>query len=305
MMKAFETMKSSKRGSGLLWIVVAALSFGRCGGGGSAAGPTQPPVTLPATPTPAPTPTSDPPLSLSCTKLPPGIASAPCRVEGSEYQEVVDRAIRTLQAEQPAIFEGDQVLSAGAYYVGLIKVLDRQGICAVNDGEELAVTDRASSNEQFHVLTSASRARFGPQSYRTTCSPSVIPIPAGPLPPSPAGCPLASSREVACGREPSSRYINDMAAAIDQVIKEKPELFDFVDTAVGTGWPAVRNLPNYHGAVVDAMVKKGYCAKDDGEEIAIKQGSNTLSEQFDINFQDKYVRMGQGIYRASCYPAAF
>ena len=57
--------------------------------------------------------------------------------------------------------------------------------------------------------------------------------------------------------------------------------------------------------MVEVLVTKGYCAKDDGEEIQVKQGSNTLSEQFDINFQDKYVRLGQGIYRASCYPAAF
>ena len=163
-------------------------------------------------------------------------------IEPSDYQTIVDRSIRTLQAEQPAIFEGDQVLSVGQYYVGLIKVLDRQGICAVFDGEELAVTDRPTSNEQFHVLTSASRARFGPQSYRTTCSPSVVPVVPGALPPAPAGCTLPSSREVACGRENSSRYINDMTAAIEQVLKEKPDLFNYGDTAAGTGWPAVKNL---------------------------------------------------------------
>jgi hypothetical protein len=252
-----------------------------------------------------PTPMADPPLSASCNKLPPGTPSAACRIEPSDYQTIVDRSIRTLQAEQPAIFEGDQVLSVGQYYVGLIKVLDRQGICAVFDGEELAVTDRPTSNEQFHVLTSASRARFGPQSYRTTCSPSVVPVVPGALPPAPAGCTLASSREVACGRESSSRYINDMTAAIEQVLKEKPDLFNYGDTAAGTGWPAVKNLAAYHGAVVEVLVTKGYCAKDDGEEIQVKQGSNTLSEHFDINFQDKYIRLGQGIYRASCYPAAF
>ena len=296
---------ADKRASALVLMAVAALAFGRCGGGGAASGPTQPPVPTTPTPTPAPTPSTDPPLSVSCAKLPPGNPNAHCHTDASEYQDTVDRAIRTLQGEQPWIFDGDQVLSTGAYYVGLIKVLDRQGICAVNDGEELAVTNRATSNEQFHVLTSQNRARFGPQSYRTTCSPSVIPIPAGPLPPSPAGCPLAPSREVACGREPQSRYINDVAAAIDQVIQDKPELFDFTDTTVGTGWPAVKNLSAYQQAVVDILVKKGYCAKSDGEEIAVKQGSNTLSEQFDVNYQDKYVRKGPGIYRATCYPAAF
>jgi hypothetical protein len=296
---------AEKRVSGWLLIAVVALGLGRCGGGSSGAGPTQPPVPTPSTPTPAPTPTSDPPLSLTCAKLPAGNPNAPCQVQGSEYQGVVDRAIRTLQAEQPAIFEGDQVLSAGAYYVGLIKELDRQGVCAVNDGEELAVTDRASSSEQFHVLTSANRARFGPQSYRTTCSPSVIPIPAGPLPPSPAGCPLPPSREVACSRESQGRYFNDVSASITQVMKDQPELFDYGDTAPGSGLPAVKNLAAYQQAVVDSLVKKGYCAKSDGEEIAVKQGSNTFSEQYDVNLEDKYVRFGPGIYRASCYPAAF
>ena len=189
-------MKASRRASGLILIVVSGLAFGRCGGGGSA-GPTQPPVTVPATPTPAPTAVADPPLS---TELQRGCRRATrtrsCRIEPSDYQTIVDRSIRTLQAEQPALFEGDQVLSTGAYYVGLIKVLDRQGICAVFDGEELAVTDRPTSSEQFHVLTSASRARFGPQSYRTTCSP--FRRPAG------RGSAAASARRMLAALEPGS-----------------------------------------------------------------------------------------------------
>jgi hypothetical protein len=153
----------------LLLTVLAGLSFGRCGGG--SAGPTQPPVTQPEPPTPAPTALADPPLSLSCSKLPVGNPNAGCRVEGSEYVDIVDRAIRTLKSEQPGIFDGEIVKSAGQYYVGLIKILDREGICAEFDGEELAVTNRSTSSEQFHVLTSWAQARFGPGSYRTTCSP--------------------------------------------------------------------------------------------------------------------------------------
>jgi hypothetical protein len=297
--------RADRRTLGLVLVATCALAVGHCGGGGGATGggPTVP--TVPPAPTPTPGPTPDPPISQSCAKLPPGNPNAGCQVEASEYQDAVDAAIRTLQGEKPAIFDGDQVLSVGAYYVGLIKVLDRQGLCAVNDGEELGVTNRASSNEQFHVLTSQNRARFGPQSYRTTSSPSAVPIPLGPLPPPPAGCSLPSSREVACGRESEGRYINDVSAAIDQVMKEKPELFDYNDLAPVTGWPAVKNLEAYQQAIVDSLVKKSYCAKSDGEEIAVKLGSNTLSEQYDVNYQDKYVRMGNGIYRATCYPAAF
>lgn len=298
-------MVSSGGTTGRVLMVVAALALGRCGGG-SSAGPTQPPVPAPSTPTPAPTPApSDPPISVSCTKLPAGNPNAPCQVESSDFQATVDQAIRTLQGEQPQIFNGDQVLSTGSYYVGLIKILDRQGICAINDGEELAVAKTPSYNEQFHVLTSQNRARFGPQSYRTTCTPSVIPIPPGPLPPSPAGCSLPPSREVACGKDPQGHYLSDVSAAIDQVVKDHPELFDYTDTAVGTGWPAVKNMTAYIQAVTDVLVKKGYCAKWDGEELAVKQGSNTFSEQYAIKYADKYIRTGDGIYRASCYPAAF
>jgi len=53
------------------------------------------------------------------------------------------------------------------------------------------------------------------------------------------------------------------------------------------------------------MTTKGYCAKADGEEIALKKGTNARSEQYDVDLQGKYIRRGAGIYRASCYPAAF
>src|SRR5512134_945339 len=117
-----------KRAVGLTLVTLGALSLGYCGGG-SGAGPTDPPAPPVTTPTPTPGPTAEPPLSQSCAKLPPGAAGGRCNIEPSEYQGAVDRAIRTLQGEQPAIFDGDQVLSIGAYYVGLIKILDREGLC--------------------------------------------------------------------------------------------------------------------------------------------------------------------------------
>lgn len=296
--------RSGKRAAGLTLVALGALALGYCGGG-SGAGPTDPPVPPVTTPTPTPGPTPEPPLSQSCAKLPPGSVGGRCNIEASEYQEIVDRAIRTLQGEQPAIFDGDQVLSIGAYYVGLIKILDRQGLCASTDGEELGVTDRASSNEQFDVLSARSGARFGPVSYRTTCSPSAVPVPQGGMFPPPAGCTLLPSREIACGREREGRYYGDVEAAILQLVKDKPELFDLNDTAQGTNWPAVRNLDAYFQGVIDILAKQGYCARNDGEELAVKHGTNTFSEQYDIDYSHKYIRTGPGIYRVSCYPAAF
>jgi hypothetical protein len=265
-------------------------------------GPSVPPVT---TPTPTPGPTPDPPISSSCTKLPVGNANAPCRAENPEYVDVVYQAIRTLQTEQSFIFDGDEVKSVGAYYVELIKVLDRQGLCAETDGEELGVTDGSSSNEQYDVLTAQNRVRFGPTSYRTTCRPSSIPLAPRGLGPQMAGCPLAPSHEIACGRESSGKYHGDVEGAIEQLQKEKPELFNFNETAQGTNWPLVKDHDAYNNGLLAILTQKGYCAKFDGEEIALKRGSNTSSEQYDVNFQDKYIRTGSGIYRASCYPASF
>jgi hypothetical protein len=256
-------------------------------------------------PTPTPAPTADPPISQSCAKLPAGNPSAKCNPEESEYREAVERAMRTLQGEQPALFNGDQVLSAGAFYVGVIKILDREGLCAATEGEELGVTDSASSNEQFDILTAQGRARFGPVIYRTTCRPSAVPISQTPRYPQAASCPLAPSHEIACGREPEGRYLGDVEAAIAQIQKDKPELFDFNDYAAGSGTPAVKNIDAYFQGVVDIMIQKGYCARHDGEELQLKRGSNAFNEQYDIDLQHKYIRNGAGIYRTSCYPSAF
>ena len=88
------------------------------------------------------------------------------------------------------------------------------------------------------------------------------------------------------------------------MLKQKPELFDFGQTAAGTDWPVVKDMPAYHLAVVNALAPKGYCGVFDGEEIQLKR-SNELSEHYDVNYADRYVRRGAGIYRTSCYPAAF
>ena len=224
---------SASRFVGLTLVGCGALALNVCGGGGSSpSGPVQP--TAPPVATPTPLPPAEPVLSASCAKLPVGNVTAACKTDAPDFQADVDEAIRTLQGEQPQIFDGDQVLSTGAFYVGLIKILDRKGLCAATEGEELGVAKNASYNEQYDVLSAKNGARFGPVSYRATCSPSAVPIPARGCPRQQAGCPLPPSREVACGREPEGQYYGDVEAAISQILKEKPELFDFTDTAPGT-----------------------------------------------------------------------
>lgn len=292
-----------KRAAGLLMVALGALALGRCGGGGSPAGPSTPSVPPVTSPTPTPAPTADPPISQSCAKLPPGALTTRCEKVNPEYVETVGAAIRTLQREKAYLFDGDRVLSPGAFYVEVIKILDRQGLCADTEGEELGVTDSASSNEQYDIITANGVARFGPVTYMTTCTPSSVPISRSPRYPAPAGCSLAPSVELSCGREPEGRYLDDVLAAIAQIQKDKPELFDYNDIAGGN--PAVRNIDAYFQGIVSIMVQKGYCARHDGEELQLKQGSNQFNEQYDIDLQHKYVRTGTGIYRSSCYPSAF
>jgi hypothetical protein len=276
---------------------LVALALVTCGGGGKGDPPTAPIV---PTPTPVAIPAPGPPLSASCERLPLGTANAPCRSEGASfYSEVVD-AIMTLKSEHPEYFSGDTVLNLPGYYVGLIRILDRQGLCAAYDGEELAVKSSNDFSDQYKVLTSWNEIR---RTYMVTCTPAVFPLARRNPAPSPSGCSLPPSSEAACGRT-APQFYDDVESAIEQVLREKPELFDFGQTASGTDWPAVKDMTAYHLAVVSTLATKGYCGRFDGEEIQLKR-ANELSEHYDVNYADRFVRRGSGIYRTSCYPAAF
>jgi hypothetical protein len=246
-------------------------------------------------------PTPEPPVSASCERLPLGSPTYTCRDEGAEFFGDVNDAIDTLKVERPEFFrDGDYVTNLGGYYVGLIRILDRKGLCAAYDGEDLAVKRTNDYNEQYKVLTSWNQIR---RVYMATCTPAWFPLARSSPAPSPPGCHLPPSTEIACGR-PDSLFLRDAEAAIEQVLSQRPELFDFGQTAPGTDWPLVKDLHAYQLAVVDALVAEGYCAKFDGEEIQVKK-SNELSEHYDVNLSDKYVRRGTGMFRGSCYPAAF
>ncbi len=277
---------------------IAMLTLSVCGGDKKTNAPTQPiepPVTTPTTVTP----TAEPPLSASCARLAPGATKYTCRDGAPYFMSDVNEAIDTLKVQQPRIFNGDQVLDVGAYVVGLIRILDKKNLCADWDGEELAVARSNAFNDQIDVLTAKSEVR---RYFVGTCWPSVIPVHRRNAPPSPAGCTLPPSVEISCGK-PESRFLDKMLAAIDQVQKDKPELFDFTDRSQ-QGWPRVKDLQAYYAAIIGIFVGQGFCARFDGEEIAVKQ-TNEFTEHFDVNYQDRYIRQGPGIYRGACYPAAF
>ena len=283
-------------------VVTAALVLAVCGGGGdsgSPAVPSVPVVTPTATPIAAPTP--EPPVSASCARLPAGATKYSCRTEAPTFQDDLEDAIDTVKGEHPEAFDGDQVKNVGLYVVELIKAFDRKGICADWDGEELGVATSRDYNDQYDVLTAKSQVR---RYFVGTCYPSVVPVNRAPAGATPAGCSLPPSREISCGDPEAGAFFDDVSSTIDELLTTKPEMFDFGDTNPGTGWPRVRDMTAYHQAVADILARKGYCGIFDGEEIQVKR-TNEFSEHYDVNYADKYIRTGSGIFRGSCYPAAF
>jgi len=290
-------------------LVAVALS---CGGGGSSTptgssgGPT-------ATPTPAATPTPTPvpaPGSFCALGDGPGDGND-CPREMPHFLDEVETAIDQLAQSEPDIFDlndqrgagGYRILSLGRFYVGIVSNLEAMGFCATFDGEEVAVKNSNDFNDQYDLELSDLHVRRGESAYRATCRPAAFPHSQG-APGQTPGCTLPGSRELACGRDPSSHFLPEVESALDAVIRDHPELFDLGETSPGTDWPLVVDIDGYVDAVVQAMDDQGFCARWDGEELQVKD-SNDFSDQFDILLAAGYVRRGEGSYRASCYPAAF
>ena len=127
-------------------------------------------------------------------------------------------------------------------------------------------------------------------------APSATPTPA---PPRPIGCglPRGTGNGTNCPRE-SPTFQGAIDAAIDKVIAEHPEYFDFRSQR-GTGLPRTVDPTNYVNGVVRNLRLAGFCAYNDGEEVAVKN-SNAFNDQFDILTADSFVRRS---YRTTCYPA--
>jgi hypothetical protein len=90
-----------------------------------------------------------------------------------------------------------------------------------------------------------------------------------------------------CPRE-SPEFMDAMNGAIDKTLDEHPEFF-----AGGI------NVGAYMDEVVENLRRAGFCALNDGEEIAVKK-NNDFSEQYDIISSGGHVLRA---YMATCRPA--
>ncbi len=290
-----------------------AVSFVACGSGdkNGAKSPTTPSTPPPTSinPTPAPPPPTPPPVTgggttASCSRLTLGTGTdRSCRQEGGTvYQDALDRAIDSAPAEA---VEGNDVVWIGGYFDHIVKSLDSQGICAVQEGDNLFVRGVGDDfNEYYDVLTSGGGLS---RRYTNTCRPPV----ATPVPPVAVvrdpQCRLPASIETICSEDGSGLFGEIMHECIEALIAEDrarptPIIFDFDSRLGGTqdGWRII-DAEKYHQGVVDKLHAKGFCAWWDGEDIQVKN-SNRFSEHYDIYKAEGYRIQ---LFTATCRDAAF
>jgi hypothetical protein len=138
--------------------------------------------------------------------------------------------------------------------------------------------------------------------YASTCVPAWFPLPAPP-PIVTAGCPLPPSQEVACDDRGQASFYPLVDAAIDKLLHEQPQLFDFNDVK-GQNWPRVVNIDGYTQGIAKILSAQGLCARFDGREMQVKQ-TNDYNDQYAVLLSETWIRRGTGIYRGSCYPSSF
>jgi hypothetical protein len=130
------------------------------------------------------------------------------------------------------------------------------------------------------------------------------PVPSAPPPPTEVyGCGLPRGKGLGrgCPRLNHS-FAGEVDAAIERVIEEHPDYFDFRRARGSPRSFRVRNPAAYNVDVVDNLRKMGLCALDDGKEIAVKN-DNSFSDQYQILSSDVFIIRGLASYRATCFPA--
>jgi hypothetical protein len=162
-------MRSSARA---LLALAGTLLIAGCDGSPGAPTVQQPP---PATTTT--TTTTLPAASQGCRQP---ASRGSCRFEDSTFRPDIDRAIARVQREQPGLFDFSQghgdlsffVRDVPRYHEEVVKALRAVGLCAVFDGEEVAVKNSNDFSDQYDIITSGDFVRWGDGAYASTCRPA-------------------------------------------------------------------------------------------------------------------------------------
>jgi hypothetical protein len=173
---------------------------------------------------------------------------------------------------------------------------------------------RALSVAASAVLAVFGSSCGGSSSSPSTPAPSSSPVtvasPSAPAPSPTASAPVVGqscpfgygSLETNCGRS-GAEYVDNVNAAIDQVVQQHPDYFNTADTN-GPGGFRVLKPHEYQVAVTAALQQGGFCAETDDDVVSVKK-SNVYSETYDILLATGHIRRGDGAYRETCNPPNF
>lgn len=142
-----------------------------------------------------------------------------------------------------------------------------------------------------------------------TTAPQPTPTPPASGNPGAASCPLGDGSPSAdCGKA-SSRLVDAVVNAMDQLVKQKPGIFDKTDEAgAGTGQFRVLDKEAYLNGLVANLTAAGFCAQRDPDDYTYERiqvkNENGFSETFDVLTSAGFMRRA-GSYLETCTPAAF
>lgn len=162
----------------LSWVLLAALA-GATGPGACrhSHSPTEGDV---SSPSPPPTVPRFPPSPPPCPLPPGGGSGEKCPYELPFFALQVNEAIAIVENEHPELFDFSHsrgglsylVRDTDRYTAGVAYVLSTRGFCAIWDGEEIAMKDTNTFNEQYDILTFEGYVRWGGGAYQSTCHPA-------------------------------------------------------------------------------------------------------------------------------------
>jgi len=140
------------------------------------------PATQPEPPPPTTTTTTTTltPASQGCGL--PASRRDTCAYIDSTFRPAIDRAIMRVQKEQPQLFDFTQandelsvfVRDVPRYTEAVVQALRDAGLCAIFDGEEVAVKNSNEFSDQYDIITSTDFVRWGDGAYAATCHPAAF-----------------------------------------------------------------------------------------------------------------------------------
>jgi hypothetical protein len=167
---------------------------------------------------------------------------------------------------------------------GLVVMAVASVACARGDGTGARETASASS-----PLVGASRVG----AHSAGLPPQVLP----------AMCPQGMGRVDADCNGDAGTHLDQVYAAVDELVEKRPELFDRERVIGSDGYKVIADEAFYQG-VAGILQAKGLCAVWDYEQLQIKT-SPAMSEAYVLLDQKSFIRRGDRLLTSTCVPAAF